>query len=47
MLRISMKILLWLLKDFLVSKKIPFDVFRFERDVPKVDEIEEFCKFYR
>ena len=30
----------------ILNEDIPFDILRFERDVPEVDEIEEFFKFY-
>ena len=30
----------------ILNEDIPLDILRFERDVPEVDEIQEFFKFY-
>ena len=35
-----------LLIEGILYEEIPFDILRFERDLPEVDEIEKFFKFY-
>ena len=34
------------LLESVLNEDVPFENLRFEGDVPEVDEIEEFCKFY-